>query len=137
MANTRLRSLSFSAIEEYLSMSFRCVAPIVGAPSLWEKTKYQDVANGVDSMIVVLRRNARHLASKLGGRGERPKRSSRGSKEISVDYTSSSLPFYRRAGSVPPFAEEQVDKEVLHVSSAEEPPSPMDSTPFHVKRLAW
>jgi hypothetical protein len=145
IANTRLRSLSFSAIEEYLSLSFRCVAPIVGAPSLWEKTKYQDVANGVDSMIVVLRRNAKHLASKLG-RGERTRRSSRSSKdfaeEIGADSISSSPPFHRRAGSLPPFVEEQAEnkEEVLHVSSAEEPPSPMDAThtlPFHVEHLAW
>lgn len=96
-------------------------------------------------MIVVLRRNARHLASKWG-RGERPKHSSRVSKvlaerEIGADSTSSSLPYHWRAGSLPPFAEGQVDnKEVLHVSSAEEPPSPMDATrtlPFHVTHLAW
>lgn len=58
---SRLRSLSFSAIESYLSLSFRHVTPVFGAPAPSERAKYTDI-DGIDSLRTVVRRKTKLLS---------------------------------------------------------------------------
>lgn len=125
-SSTRLRSLSFSTIEEYLSLSFRRVVPIIGAPNLWEKTKYEDAANGEDSVIMILRRDAKLLANKWSQDHRQKYPTKESNQPIVTGRRLDPLTptFSWRAGSLPPFIAEHAESEFPSVSSAEEPPSP-------------
>lgn len=57
----RVRSTSFSHIEDYLSPSFRCLVPISGSVSALDKLKCQEAFFGIESAVTSLKRRARLL----------------------------------------------------------------------------
>jgi hypothetical protein len=129
---TRLRSLSFSAIEEYLTMSFRQVDPIAGAPTQWEKTKQQEAANGVDSLVTVLRRKAKSLARKELLRAHKRAGRVKGMRKLPlvnpiVRQNPSRSHLFSRAGSMPPVALDSTESTPNRASAAEEAPLTLQS----------
>jgi hypothetical protein len=127
----RLRSLSFSAVEEYLTISFRQVVPIAGAPTQWEKTKQQEATNGVDSMATILRRKAKSLARKELLRGYKRGGRVKGARNPLVNvigrHNRSRSHHFSRAGSLPPVSLDFTESALNRASAAEEAPLSLQS----------
>ena len=137
VVKTRLRSFSFSAVEEHLTKSFRQVDPVSGAPSQWEKTRQQEKTNGVDSIVTVVRRKAKTLGQTDLFRAHHHRRGGvrkkgAGSSPIVVSgrRDSSRLTHCRfsRAGSLPPlaFMYSTESPTANGASAAEEAPLPLN-----------
>jgi hypothetical protein len=129
---TRLRSLSFSAVEEYLTMSFRQVDPIAGSPTKWEKTKQQEAANGVDSLATILRRKAKSLARKELLRAHKRASRMKGTKKqhlvnVVGGQNLSRSHLFSRAGSMPPVSLDCTEMAPSRASAAEEAPLTLQS----------
>lgn len=123
----RLRSLSFSVIEEYLTTSFRQVVPIPGASTQWDRTRRQEATQGVDSVVSILRRKAKVLARKNPPGKPKGVSMKKWRKIFSTSHTIQreivpQAQNYYRAGSLPPGAGNSPPKSLGKACAAEEAP---------------
>jgi hypothetical protein len=113
-------------------MSFRQVDPIAGAPTQWEKTKQQEAANGVDSLVTVLRRKAKSLARKELLRAHKRGGRMKGTRKLPLvnpvsRHNPSRSHLFSRAGSMPPVTLDSTDTAPNRASAAEEAPLTLQS----------